>query len=34
MLNLDSCSLHNMANSVFLTHPITFGQLVCLLLNI
>lgn len=27
MLNLDSCSLHNMANSVFLTHPITFDSL-------
>lgn len=34
MLNMDSCSLHNMANTVFLTPPISFGQLVCLLLNI
>lgn len=31
---MDSCSLHNMANTVFLTPPISFGQLVCLLLNI
>jgi len=34
MLNMDSCSLHTMANTVFLTPPISFGQLVCLLLNI